>query len=375
MLKLRIGNSQLSGVVDLIPSGTIDGYTSYSAVTLEASRQPSYDEWYDRTIRKKQAAMTLGGTSTEGLYAFETGLSGVYKDNYLKSIQNITPEDGEFWILPGKTVDVSETDDKLTISLPVHHKQPDKNYAELDLMLWRLYHCVNSLTGRLQIFDPSIPRDGDPAISNTGPYLGTYLQYQALIARWNTFAWDSSFMLEVTPAGERATIVLGYTNLNCVENGPITMSFTATRSSTTSNTSSAEYSASPLTIYNQGVDSNLDEDNVVITTEYYRNGKVTSGSGYELGDPGALDSVGVAVALDRPENSMEPIMTAEQYYRSIAAIAPSVGVDFEYTVQEGSPSVFHTIDIVAEWNIGGTKLFSKQATVKIAAVGRLQQIE
>ena len=326
--------------------------------------------------------MALGGAAAEddnaenAGYDFTEGIGGgFYGSGYLKSIQNISPESGDFWILPGKTVDVFEHDIELNtivVSLPIHHKQPDKTYTELDLMLWRMYHCVNSLTGRLQIFDPSIPKDGNHSISNMGPYLGTYLQYQALVARWNTYAWDSSFMLEVTPAGERATIVMGYTNLNCYEKGPIEMAFTATLISTTNSSDpDVDYSTSPITIYNQGSDSRLDDGTVKITTTYKRNGNETSGSGYEDRYPGTFVDAAATVTLE-PAIAGGDVMRAEQYYRTIAAIAPCSGVDKEYHIQTGTPTVFHEIEIVATWIIG-TVTVSKEATVDIAAVGVRRQ--
>ena len=65
-------------------------------------------------------------------------------------------------------------------------------------------------------------------------------------------------------------------------------------------------------------------------------------------------------------------MRAEQYYRTIAAIAPCSGVDKEYHIQTGTPTVFHEIEIVATWIIG-TVTVSKEATVDIAAVGVRRQ--
>lgn len=390
MLTLKIETAEntfkLSGVVDLVPTGTIDGYADSGSITLEAPRQLGRDEWSTQFTDKKQKAMMFGGkypaddhveTTETNLYDFKSGLGkkdGEYQKPYLQTIQHTSPVNGEFWILPGKTVDVSENENEICVSLPVHHKQPDKALVEINMLLWRLYHCINSLNGRLQIFDLTIPKDGNPNISNMGPYFGTYLQYQALIARWNAFAWDSSFMLKVTPAGERATIVLGYTNLNCIQNSEITMSctITSTRPQASNNGADVLYDATPLTIYNQGSDSNIDISPV---TTYKRNDASIGGSGYEGKNPDMMDTASVSVTLPTSlDKTQYSGLKAEQYYRTIVAIAPCVGVDFEYKVQDPDKQlVYYTLAIAAEWKINNIP-YTKTATVKITAVGKIVKV-
>lgn len=373
MVQLFVKNKNIaprSGIVELATSGTVDCMISKDNLRFIATRQLPYDGWYSSFILSKSAKMVTGGgldtddylperRDDEGdiiyYYQFPTGLTGGYfkptdvelngerfTAAYLKTIQQVDPDNaGNFWILPGKTVDVSEKEEgfienpatgeskpiySLQISTPIHHLQPHKRYVELDLILWRLYHCICSLIGRLRIYNPALKVDGYASTTNMGPYLGTYLQYQALVARWNHYAWASAFTLDVEVVNECANIVLGYTNLNCKENRPFKMAVTITQSAVGCNLGKSleklqneyaeatdkekfpkwanpnycteahgdpddgkewrlHFSGAPLTIYRQGFDSTLDEEGVYVRTRLFRHGEEVAGYGYEGKEP------------------------------------------------------------------------------------------
>ena len=227
----------------------IDGIVSIPdrSIELTATRQLSEHDWYDSFISSKYTSMLNGGTliddqlsttkePTEYIFEFETGYRG-YLEHTVRKIHGISPKsNGDLSLLGSKFLEVStQLDAKGTIkvededgtvrqiaatnvvivTLPVHHPLVNTMYQDIYYLTWRMYHCLNSISGRMQLYDPTVPRDGNPAITTMGYYLGTYLQYQALVARWNHFAWTSAFTLEVIEAGERATVIVGYTNLNC----------------------------------------------------------------------------------------------------------------------------------------------------------------
>lgn len=473
-----------SGVVELATAGTVDCMISKDNLRFIATRQLSYDDWYSGFILSKSAKMVTGGKLSaddhldekDGKYDFYVGLNGRYfKPTYLKTIQQVAPDNtGNFWILPGKTIDVSEkgeevivTEDiidpttcevigenvgvrktiySLQISTPIHHLQPHKRYVELDLILWRLYHCICSLIGRLQIYAPGWPTDGYALTSNMGPYLGTYLQYQALVARWNHYAWSSAFLLEADAQGESASIVIGYTNLTCAELGPISMNlmvevgavgvafgnnmddiereytagggkddegnelpewmkpnFCAERAEEGEGDLDADEvwvkkfdkAIAPLTIYNQGKDSVLDEG-IYVRTVLKRGERTTNGSGYEGKNPGLVseytadieltpgasyDIVSVGgkrvYAIINADGSIgshfEPtagwmLMGPEQRYRAVFAIASCIGIDRELETQTGDPLIGIDLNVTATWMIGDIE-YKKTTTVTVAALG------
>lgn len=380
MLTLHINGTLISGIVSLTAEGTvIAAADNNSVVTLAAPNQLSEADWYTDFITKKQAAMTFGGgypidphVPTVG-YDFEAGYIGSKSPDSanttaIRTINGVSPDlAGDFAILPSKSVDVSGNPDnhEITISLPSQHINTGKLYRDINLMTWRLYHCYCSLAGRLQVWSPATQPDGDPAISTMGKYLGTYQNYQAVVSRWNQYAWDSCFTLRVVEAGERISIAIGYTNLECRVIDTVTYSLSV--SLNTSDSRDDMVVATELTIYNQGVDSTILPANSKITTEFERNGEVVSGSGYEGNDPKGLTSAGLTTIIE-PTSDKVPSFLAEQYHRNIVAIAPCIGIDKEYQIQDGSPKAFHTVKVVGTWVVHGEH-YSKELTAKIAVVG------
>lgn len=353
MVTLRICEQpEIGGVVDLQVSGTLDGIYAQDkgSVELSATRQVSYTEWYSNFLDAKVYAMRKGkpvytddnGQDVEQLFGKPAGdtitdTAEIYRSgHYLKTIQGVEPDPdtGDLVISGGKNLDISVGGEgKLEICLPTHHYYANRIIQELDLMTMRMYHCYNSFAGRLQAWGPEIPVDGRADITTMGHYLGTYLNYQALVCRWNAYAWANSFTLEVVEAGERVTLSVGFVNLNCTVFREVCYSLTITPKDDDGVTMDTA-----LTIFDQGVDSTIDPD-IPVTTTFHRNGKLISGTGYEGRNPDVLTVAAVHTVINSPSKDIistsKPVMPirAEQYYRNIIAIAPCSGVDTAYDVQ------------------------------------------
>lgn len=334
--------TEVGGVIDLQVSGTLDGiYASdKGSIELSATRQVSYTEWYNNFLDAKVYAMRTGRpvyTDDNGQLPAEQQFkpmadspAEIYRSGeYLRTIQGVEPDPdtGDLVISGGKNLDISVGGiGQLELRLPVHHYYANRIIQELDLMTMRMYHCYNSFAGRLQAWGPEIPVDGRAGITTMGHYLGTYLNYQALVCRWNAYAWANSFTLEVVEAGERVTLSVGFVNLNCTVTDEVSYTLTVTPDDTDGTTMDTA-----LTIFDQGVDSTIDPS-IPVTTTFQRNGELISGTGYEGRRPKVLDTAVVHTSIKLDSDT--PPIRAEQYYRNIIAIAPCSGVDTAYDVQQ-----------------------------------------
>lgn len=257
MLRLVIAGSTLTDTVAINTSGSIDCYIANgNSVGLTAERQLGISEWVTDIEKRKMSDMLYGGSFSSNdngvcSWGFSSGLNGVYitQSGYLRTLQSQAPgEVGDITLLPSRTVDVTggtytlaysiSADPIVTYSgatvtpstlqtsnaasspvvavvLPPGHCRPLEQFREIDLMLWQLYHCVNSFSYRLQQFDPFADRFGNPYLTNYGPALGTYKNYQALVAYLNLQTWQKSFVLEVSPNREQAEIIFGYREPDC----------------------------------------------------------------------------------------------------------------------------------------------------------------
>lgn len=393
-----------TGTMSLDVTGTLDGvlYPEPTGVELQASRQLSQEDACVQYSDKKLEALSHGGASFDdnlagtseqsAQYSFEYGyVEGILRGSLddtgtavLQSIQHVTGKDndipGAIDILPGKDIDVTPVTEDHSIRITKAITAPDicKLYHDIAILSWRIYHSLNSISGRLQRYAPNMPVDGsrlseegyvDPGISTAGRYLGTFLQYQSLVARWNHYAWSSSFYLVAVPAGERLAITIGYTSLDCYRNS---VSYTLNvEFSDDEEEDDITYNSKLLTIYNQGTDSSLDTKIANIATTYYRNELEVSGSGYEGRDPAAMESAGLHTEITtepQQEGLTSHAMLAEQYHRNLVAIAPCIGIDKEYMVQPGTSTKFRKLKITGTWIVGG-KQYSKVLNSRIAAVG------
>lgn len=459
MIKLTIttsdGSFDLQGSGDIQASNAIDCIVcpENRSIEISASRQLTGDEWYSNFILNKRVAMINGGNLSSdqliqsddpNIFDFQSGYLG-YLTGKLLTVQGVAPHaDGNLTILGSGLLEVGTTSSSsdnpdassgLQISLPKHHPRINAMYRDIYLMIWRIYHCLNSISGRLQLYAPTMERDGNAAITTMGYYLGTYQNYQALVARWNHFAWSNSFTLEIIESGERASVIVGYTNLNCESTGfaydlDIYLLKTATESDSGSSASvqtvdviTPQSSPTPrlgansyfdrwtdaspptvedvldsdaelidkwsrlITIFDQGVESTLNVDNFNIVTSYERNQASCTGTGYEGQDPAplvALDDPGMTASVLPPALSLHTSVTRlnanyiwpENYHRNVVAIAPCSGTLLEYGVQRPPASVFHLFVAEATWSVGGVT-FTKRKSFKLAAVtnGKIEEDE
>ena len=383
-----ISKGRLSGFIEIKASGTIDGVVSKHTNSLElcSTRQQSHDAWYSTFCQAKLNAMRFGGRiylddntyyeEDSDLLTFgdssDDTLDAIRSGKYVRTIQGEepAPDTGNICINGGKTLTVSTALDKtvgeLSLRLPTHHYYANKLIQELDRMTMRLYHCYNSLAGRLQVFDPAIPVDGISQISTMGKYLGTYLNYQAVVCRWNTYAWANSFTLDVVEAGERVAIAVGYLNLNCTENSQVTYRLIVQPSEPSETLETA------LTLFDQGTDSTI-ASGTPVKTVFLRNGKRVSGTGYEGKNPDLMVSLEVNTVINPEDADNKISMKAEQYHRNIISIAPCSGVDKEYDVQSRDDELAKMpLTLTCEWTINGITT-TKTATCNIVTVGYVKE--
>ena len=428
MLTLKIkqsdgGYTTLKGLVGLDVGGTLDGIlTSNNSIELTATRQLSGESAANLLEMRKKTAMAIGGSlsddnfaapSTGPLYEFVHGYRGIIAGECdcekgedkprLLSINHVTGEEnnGCLDILPSDTIDVSVvTSEKgaegIAVSRAPNVPIINKLYHDINKLVWRLYHCYNSLSGRLQLFFPEMPVDGSVEVGGTpvrrlstmGRYLGTFMQYQTLVTRWNHYAWSSSFYLDVVEAGPRLAVTVGYTAVDCKRYGPITYSVRI--SIDPDNVAETTYNSRLLTLYNQGTDSTIsDGKNIKVETTYVRTARIPtddgdtevkstyiSGTGYEGSDPHPMDSVEAEIVLS--SNNGDPVFLSEQYHRTMLAVAPCIGIDKEYKVQpgvqQGDELVKLKLIIEAEWEMYDTSdtsptTYTKTVFANVDAVG------
>lgn len=403
-IKNKDGGVLLRNNVKIAGVGTIDvDVQTASQVTISAYRQKSLAEFNTQYTRRKRAAMAVGGSLSDAhinsdthvstdnsIYKFDKGYRGVFLKGVLLSVNSATGygNNNKLDFLPSKTLDVAANKEAGEISISLAPNIPRINvlYYDIDKLIWRLYHCYNSLAGRLQLCMPDMPVDGsrqvtgkddngnvimipDRGRSTMGRYLGTLIQYQTLVARWNHYAWSSSFYLDVVEAGNRVAITVGYTATDCYRGG-LTYSVSIVED-TANNTPTETYKSDLLTIYNQGSDSTLDKNKVIATTTYYRNGSEVSGTGYEGKSPSRFVSAEVVVGLKstaEKDTALSAVFQSEQYHRTLLALAPCIGIDKEYLIPDPKNVVTKKLLITATWVIDGEK-FIKTASANIDAVG------
>lgn len=178
----------------------------------------SYDSWYDTIINRKRVAIYDGGKIAD-IANFEKGINSYIQHTnspYLLSFVGCTPDSkGNIQLLPGKTLDVFTTNNKIICSQLKIPKTQERSAVLKDVnrCIWYLYHTFNSFLYRMNIWNPN--KTCSPMYKNAR-LLGVIQAYQAAVAAWNLKIWKSSFLWSISQVADSITFNVGYIALNCV---------------------------------------------------------------------------------------------------------------------------------------------------------------
>lgn len=310
----------------------------------------------------KTEAAAVGGSlsSNVGSFNFDLGARGKYYASALMTINSMPPDAyGNFLVLPGKTVDVypSEQDGvDIEVAHAPHSAPRDLQFIELDRMCWVLYHRLNELCGSMQIYAPSLLRSGD----DPRPFLGTFLNYQALVARWNMYAWAKCFMFDVQVNVSRCTVVMGYTSIT---EGAVDVEYYVVITVEPPGGDEMNLRYVPLTLFDLGTDTDINSGVVTFT----RNNNQCTGTGYvyieesESGSPYAEQMKSGEVAVTGLNMSK-----VNSRHRTVFGIAPMSGAAGRYNE---SSSAIHTVTLTPIWKIANDTFSLPSRTITITAVG------
>lgn len=276
-----------------------------------------YEDWYNVFIAGKTNAVLLGNATVVGKYSIVHGISTyIYagkEAGYLRTISSVSPNNsGNIQLLSGNTIDVSVKDNNLSLSRVDFGITNSTTgvLIELNRMLWYLYHAQNSLIYRMNLWAPD--KLSSPMFRDCR-FLGIVPSYQASVAAWNMKIWRKSFLWEISPIRESISFSIGYMSLGCVS--PSVRCVV-----TISNVAPVDDTTRFLTIYDQGVSTNLDTEigrNITKTTS---RGKVSiPGNGTDSAVDGGENWSTIVVDIDLGE------MSQGDYYKAAFSLAIAQG--------------------------------------------------
>lgn len=347
-------------------------------LTISTDITSSYSDWYDDFIARKTTAMMYGGSYTYvymdselTLFDFSVGYNGLYgteSDNQVVTqIQGMSPDSkGRFFIHGGKYLDVYKFDyNKIAIKKTQGFYEINKYYEVLHRMTGQLYNALNRLSLRLRRFDP-----GNRDYPELGPLLGTIANYQAVVARWNHYAWQSTMAFTTSETSGGAVFSLGYVNLACMLHSVwihCTIERVGLVDASGNDVNSddwPEVSAYPanLTLYKLSDDGNITKNGPDISLSMYRNGAICDGSGY-LTQSSTLNTLDISLRI-----SGSPAFLAEQYYHMAFAISVPTGLLETYTpIDPGKAKLYHKFVATTSWIVDLGDPYVKTSIIRVAA--------
>lgn len=216
------GDSLTLGVAGGV-SGSLSMYTDDSGKIKIAGTTLPYDEWYNIFLSCKREALWFGG-SVEG----QSFSEGIYKSfvapketPYLCKVNDCTPATGgKLFVIGDKNIsatwDIDENKEHtLCLSTTKTHSKLRAELQEINSFLWVLYHAINYQMRRLHVFDIKTPYIDKNFTKIFGLCFGTYVEYQAQVARWNHYVWLSSALFSVDVVNEKVMVLAGYTASAC----------------------------------------------------------------------------------------------------------------------------------------------------------------
>lgn len=235
------------------------------------------DEWYDLYIQRKRFAMRrkllestrdwskvlpVYGKNYEFTFGIFTYISSgtLSLKSYLKTVNECLPvESGNnLQMLGNRHVALTPQAESekqlegLAVNIPIVTRLLSRLFYDCYYMIWRLYHAYNYLIARLLVYDPfrQIHQFNEYPL---GRCLGTLLEYQAQLTRWNHYVWLSALSVELEVINEKFAIKLGYRNAECCVRG-----VTVTAIISLANDADRLVTDN-LTIFRNGVSTNLGE--------------------------------------------------------------------------------------------------------------------
>lgn len=147
-------------------------------------------------------------------YYFDEGIDKYISDasgnKFVISVNHVRPNsDRDLIILSSPCVGIySDTLIPNTVIINDTCKSciPCEDYAELIAYTWVLYHAVNYILHEIFSF---IPEQG---------VFGTFLSYQAFLAKWNHFVWSDSYIQDIGLEGISTSLMVGFKSAACNNN-------------------------------------------------------------------------------------------------------------------------------------------------------------
>lgn len=414
MLTLRIVNNRTTAQVTTITTGLvklrakhakvasvdIDGeqVNGKPSVTIDA-RLLSWGDWYDLYVRGKQQAMRRAlldnqnawesvispakGLNYEfilGVFAYVSGDKTKLMP-YLRTLNNCSAApSGNMQMLGDLQVSLIPGDPgKIVMGIPKIPKILSKILFDCYYMIWRLYHAYNYLIARLLVYDPfrTIHKFDEYPL---GRCLGTLLEYQAQVTRWNHYVWTQALSAEVTVIGEKLAVKVGYKNSECCTKGVKIKTYIKLE-----NPSTDQYATNNLTIFRNGVTTNFGElmggvsAPADVTRDIYKVVEPDpSSSGSE--DPSTPSNSGVASGFPKTTDNSAgyeyriagfgkdpqatgvwtsirievniPTMVKGEYYEELFVLAVGYGEEAEISLPEDSSKIrYAKIKTTVVWDV------------------------
>lgn len=409
-LKIKTASGETISVADNLPSVRTAGMFSQQSadnnMLLSCRISSGYADWYSDFIERKASAMLRGGGTNHymfsGLMSEGSAASSPLHDwsHCVRSIQGSAPaENGAIELVADKYIDVSidpaaGESHGLIITRTSDFFEPNYYYVAIQRILMYLYDSINYQADRLRLAESDIDSGVEYDTVNIsdkvypivklpyaefGPRLNTVGNYQAVVARWNHYAWKSSMVMDIESSASTCSISIGYVCLDCFITA---LKITATLtymglykkgSDDAVDTAGGAVSTFPntYTIYHMGSSTTVSK-NVEKVVHITRNGDACDGTGYMGGSVGdRLEQATIDLELlgsGFAEVGGQPvIMRSEQaYYETFSIAVPSGSLEY-YSPQTDTAYV-HRYTLTTTWFVDGREGISKTAIVDVPAV-------